>query len=135
MEGDMGLFFVYPEVPGMNKLLEVFPRIGCTEGADPFCGRRLVSHALAAGLAQDDEHPFEMSMSSQLTTSRMHRAGLAAGFDNIFETNMKDPELMRSAGLDAETVSLIREGLKEWAACEDGILAFPSVILTYRHRK
>lgn len=70
---------------------------------------RCLCIALAAGLAQDDEHPFEMSMSSQLTTSRMHRAGLAAGFDNIFETNMKDPELMRSAGLDAETVSLIRE--------------------------
>ncbi|EME44517.1 hypothetical protein DOTSEDRAFT_53595 [Dothistroma septosporum NZE10] len=109
-EGDMGLFFAYPEIPGMQKLMEVFPRIGCTEGADALCGRKLVSHALAAGLSRDDAHPFELSMSAQITTATMHRAGFAAGFDKIFETNRKNPELMRSAGLNEGIVSLIREG-------------------------
>ncbi|CAK1360419.1 uncharacterized protein RHO25_003724 [Cercospora beticola] len=124
-EGDSGLFYAYPEVPGMQKLLEVFPRIGAAKGADTLLGRKLISHGLAAGYARDDITRHKMSEST--VSSPMERAGLAKGFAQIFADVGSKPEMMKAANVTSEDITSIRKGLEEWSKCEDGICSFISM--------
>ncbi|KAF2208193.1 hypothetical protein CERZMDRAFT_87921 [Cercospora zeae-maydis SCOH1-5] len=121
-EGDSGLFYAYPEVPGMQKLLEVFPRLGAAKGADTALGRKLISHALAVGYARDEITRHNLSEST--VSLPMERAGLAKGFDQMFADVGSKPEMMKATNITAEDVTFIRDGLEEWSKREDGICSF-----------
>lgn len=124
-EGDSGLFFAYPEVPGMMKFLEVFPRLGAAKGADTFIGRKLLSHALAIGYTREEITLGPLAASTVSTP--MERGGLAKAFDEIFRDVGSKPELMRASNVTEADVELIRKGLVEWSKCPDGICSFPSM--------
>lgn len=128
-EGDAGLFFAYPEIPGMMKLLEVFPLLGASKGADMFLGRKLLSHALAAGFRMDG---IDVSISGQIQYKPQEKQGMAMGMPSIFEDVLRNPGQLQAVSFSQEDVDLIRQGLEEWAKCEDGIIAFPSVIVDCR---
>lgn len=117
-EGDMGLFFAYPENPGMKRWLETFPVLGLSKGADPYLGRKLVSHVLAARYAHSQIT--DVSMSAQMQWRPQVKPGLVMGFGQIIKTSE----------LDEADKKLIVDGLEEWSKCEDGVVSFPSVIVT-----
>ncbi|KAK4494920.1 hypothetical protein PRZ48_014276 [Zasmidium cellare] len=131
-EGDMGLFFAYPDLPGMNKLLEVFPKLSAAKGADGRLGRKLISHLLAAGHTRDDIT--EVDMSTSILSRPEHRQGMRQGFDQIFADVASKPEWMESCGITEADIKLIRETVPQWAEAEDGILAFPSIHVVCRKR-
>lgn len=124
-EGDMGLFFAYPDIPGMTRLLELFPKLGAAKGADPRLGRKLISHLLAAGHTRDDITTVDMATS--ILSRPEHRLGMMAGFDQIFADVESKPGWMKACGITEEDIKLIRDAVPQWAKSEDGILAFPSV--------
>lgn len=117
-EGDMGLFFAYPENPGVKRWLETFPVLGLSKGADPYLGRKLVSLVLAAGYAHGQIKG--VSMAAQMQWRPQVKPGLVMGFGQIIKTSE----------LEEEDKKLIVEGLEEWSKCEDSIVSFPGVIVT-----
>ncbi|KAF1979723.1 S-adenosyl-L-methionine-dependent methyltransferase [Bimuria novae-zelandiae CBS 107.79] len=117
-EGDMGLFFAYPENPGMKKWLETFPVLGLSKGADPYLGRKLMSLILAAGYTHAQIK--DVSMSGQMQWRPQVKPGMVMGFG----------QMIKQAELAEEDKKLIIEGLEEWSKCEDGVVSFPSVIVT-----
>lgn len=125
-EGDAGLFFAYPEIPGMAKLLEVFPLLGASKGADMFLGRKLLSHVLKAGYKMEG---IEISISGQIQYKPQEKMGMAFAFPSIFEDVLRNPGQLLEVKFEQEDADMIRKGLKEWSECEDGIIAFPSVVV------
>lgn len=125
-EGDAGLFLAYPEIKGMTRLLELMPTLGASKGADMFLGRKLLSHALAAGYQRDN---IQVTMAGQMQSSSQERQAMAVGFPSLFEDVLKNPGKLQLVSFTAEDVELIRQGLQEWAACEDGLISFPSIIV------
>lgn len=125
-EGDAGLFFTYPEIPGMSKLLQVFPLLGASKGADMYFGRKLLSHALAAGFEAEN---IELEISGQIQYKPKEKEGMARGMPSIFEDVLRNPGQLQAVEFSKEDVDLIRRGLEEWAECKEGIVAFPSVVV------
>lgn len=117
-EGDMGLFFAYPENPGIKRWLETFPTLSMGKGADPYIGRKLVSLVLAAGFKHSQFK--EVSMHGQLQWRPEVKSGMAMGFGQI----------IAQSELGEDDKKLITEGLGEWSRCEDGMIGFPGVIVT-----
>lgn len=114
----MGLFFAYPENPGIKRWLETFPILTLNKGADPYIGRKLVSMVLAAGFTHSQLK--DVSMSGQTQWQPQIKPGMVMGFGQI---------IRQSEASEADK-KLIVEGLEEWSKCEDGVVCFPSVIVT-----
>jgi hypothetical protein len=117
-EGDMGLFFAYPENPGMKRWLETFPVLSLGKGADPYIGRKLVSLVLGAGFTHSQLT--EVAMHGQIQWRPEAKPGLVMGFGQIIQ----------QSELGEDDKKLIVEGLEEWSKCEDGVISFPGVIVT-----
>jgi hypothetical protein len=117
-EGDMGLFFAYPENPGMKRWLEMFPVLSLGKGADPYIGRKLVSLVLGAGFTHSQLT--EVAMHGQIQWRPEAKPGLVMGFGQIIQ----------QSELGEDDKKLIVEGLEEWSKCEDGVISFPGVIVT-----
>ncbi|KAF9733237.1 hypothetical protein PMIN07_006727 [Paraphaeosphaeria minitans] len=117
-EGDMGLFFAYPENAGMKRWLETFPTLSLGKGADPYIGRKLVSLVLGAGLTHSQLK--DVSMHGQMQWRPQVKSGLVLGFGQI----------VRQSALGEDDKKLIVEGLEEWSKYEDGVVSFPGVIVT-----
>ncbi|KAL1595232.1 hypothetical protein SLS60_009920 [Paraconiothyrium brasiliense] len=117
-EGDMGLFFAYPENAGIKRWLETFPTLSLGKGADPYIGRKLVSLVLGAGFAHSQLK--DVSMSGQMQWRPQVKPGMVMGFGQI----------IRQSELGEDDKKLIVDGLEEWSKCEDGVVCFPSVIVT-----
>ncbi|KAI5365372.1 putative Methyltransferase domain-containing protein [Septoria linicola] len=126
-EGDSGLFFAYPDIPGMKKMLEVFPRLGAAKGADTCLGRKLLSHALAVGYTRDEVTLTDIT--AVTASAPVARAGLAKGIGDIFANVGNKPASMEATGVSAEDITFIRQGLEEWSNCPDGICSFPSLAI------
>lgn len=126
-EGDMGLFFAYPELKGMLRLLEVFPRLGAAKGADGYFGRKLIATAMSAGFSRAD---ITLLPIADKTVSKPNEVkGLAHGFADIFTAISTDKDMMRGAGMTEGDIELIREGLQEWATYDGAIISFPSLVI------
>lgn len=132
-EGDMDLFFAYPESPGMAKFLEVFPKLGAPKGGDARLGRKLIAHLIAAGHSRDDIT--EVKLSSQILSRPEQRMGFAGGFHHILGEVLAKPEWKKACQLTEEDVELIRKDLAEWAKCEGGILSLPSIVVVCQRAK
>lgn len=132
-EGDMDLFVAYPDSPGMKKMLEVFPRLGASKGADPRLGRKLISHLLAAGHSRDDITAVDMDAS--IVSTPQYRHGWAVACDQIFAEVLTKPEMMKNCEISEEDIALIRQAMPEWAKCEDGMISFPSVWVVCKKAK
>lgn len=114
----MGLFFAYPENAGIKRWLETFPVLGLSKGADPYIGRKLVSLVLAAGYVHGQIK--DVSMSGQMQWRPQVKPGMAMGFGQVIE----------QSELEEADKQVIVEGLEEWSRCEDGVVSFPSVVVT-----
>ena len=117
-EGDMGLFFAYPENPGLKRWLETFPVLGLSKGADPYTGRKLVALALGAGYAHSSIK--DVAMCGQMQWRPEVKPGVVMGFGQMIKTSE----------LGAEDKEVIVKGLEEWSRCGDGVVGFPSMVLT-----
>lgn len=117
-EGDMGLFYAYPESPGMKRWLETFPILSLGKGADPYIGRKLVSLVLGAGFTHSQLR--DVSMHGQMQWRPEVKSGMVMAFGQI----------VRQSDLGEDDKQLIVEGLEEWSGFEDGVVGFPGVIVT-----
>lgn len=117
-EGDMGLFFAYPENPGVKRWLETFPVLGLAKGADPYTGRKLVGLALAAGFAHGSIR--SVGLGGQMQWRPQAKPGLVMAFGQI----------VRTSELEDEDKEVIVKGLEEWSRCEEGVVGFPNMVLT-----
>lgn len=91
-----------------------------------YLGRKLLSHALATGFKIED---IELEISGQIQYKPQEKQGMARGMPSIFEDVLRNPGQLQAVEFSDEDVNLIRRGLEEWAECEDGIIAFPSVVV------
>lgn len=118
---DWGGFIVYPPVPGMDKFLELFPRISEHTGGEQYGGRRLRSWAHDAGFEWKD-------MTSSASTFCYSTPEERAWWSSVWTDRLVDSSLATTAlesGLASrEDLDVCVQAWRAWGAKEDGWFAF-----------
>ncbi len=114
-ESDYGAFTWFPQVPELDRWLELYRQVARSNQAEPDAGRRLLSWAQAAGL----EH-VEAGSSTWCFSTPADRAwwgGLWA--DRIVDSAVARQAADRGLATAAE-LAVIADGWRAWAAHDDG---------------
>lgn len=110
----------FPQVPALAEWLDLFLKLGRAVGGEPSAGRRLLSWSQAAGLAD-----IEPSASVWLFATPEDRAWFGDSWaQRATESDYAHHALERGLA-DADTLSRISAGWREWAAAPDGWLLMP----------
>ncbi|MFF2952164.1 methyltransferase domain-containing protein [Kitasatospora sp. NPDC057965] len=110
----------YPEVPELDRWLELYRRIARRNGGEPDAGRRLLSWARAAGFT--DVTATSSTWTYATPDQRAWWGGLWA--DRITGSAIARTAVARGDADEAE-LARIAAGWREWAAAGDGWFAMP----------
>jgi 2-polyprenyl-3-methyl-5-hydroxy-6-metoxy-1,4-benzoquinol methylase len=118
-ESDFGAFTYWPDLPGLAAWNELFHRITRRNGGEPDAGRRLLSWARAAGLAE-----ITSTASVWCFSTPDDRAWWGGSWaDRV--TGRAFTEQALAAGASAADLAAIADAWREWAAAEDGWFLVP----------
>ncbi|MEO5709296.1 MAG: methyltransferase domain-containing protein [Nocardioidaceae bacterium] len=114
-ESDYSAFTWFPEVPELDRWLEVYLAVARSNDAEPDAGRRLLSWAQAAGLSD-----VRAGASTWCYATPMDRAW----WGGLWAERVVDSDLARQAverGLaTAAELAVVADGWRTWAAQDDG---------------
>lgn len=96
-EGELGTFFAYPDLAGIQNTVELYVRVAHNSGSHPDAGRKLLSYALEAGFTRsaitasasnfcfssdEDRAMWGKTWSDRLQESSFRKRALDGGFAN-----------------------------------------------------
>jgi SAM-dependent methyltransferase len=114
-ESDYSAFTWFPEVPGLDRWLEVYLAVARSNDAEPDAGRRLLSWARAAGLS--DVRAGSSTWCYSTPIDRAWWGGLWA--DRIVDSDLARQAVERGIATEAELAE-VADGWRTWAASDDG---------------
>jgi hypothetical protein len=114
-ESDYGAFTWFPQVPELDRWLELYRKVARSNEAEPDAGRRLLSWAHAAGLADVSAGSSTWCFSTPV--DRAWWGGLWA--DRIVDSDLARQAVDRGLATAAE-LAVIADGWRAWAAHDDG---------------
>jgi SAM-dependent methyltransferase len=114
-ESDYSAFTWFPEVPELDRWLELYLRVARSNDAEPDAGRRLLSWAQAAGLTDVSAGSSTWCYSTPI--DRAWWGGLWA--DRIVDSDLARQAVARGFATAAE-LAVVADGWRTWAAQDDG---------------
>ncbi|ORY61686.1 methyltransferase domain-containing protein [Pseudomassariella vexata] len=125
-EVDLGMVAFWPEMPPMIKFNSVIPKMMQARNQDPHVGRKLLSHALAAGFKREN---IEVSLGHWIYSTPPERESWAAMFiENLSNqaslANIEETQTQYN--IEKMDMSEVLESWQKWVKAEDGWYAMPS---------
>jgi SAM-dependent methyltransferase len=114
-ESDYSAFTWFPEVPELDRWLELYLEVARSNDAEPSAGRRLLSWAHAAGLSDVTAGSSTWCYSTPI--DRAWWGGLWA--DRIVDSDVARQAVDRGFATPAD-LAVIADGWRRWAAHDDG---------------
>ncbi|OBF20585.1 methyltransferase type 11 [Mycobacterium kubicae] len=119
-DADYAGFIWYPQLPALDRWLDLYQRAHRTNGGEPDAGRRLLSWALQAGF--DDVTPTGSLWCFATEQDRQWWGGMWA--DRIVQSDLS--RQLVDSGLATETdLQDVAAAWRDWTAAADGWLAVP----------
>lgn len=114
-DSDYSAFTWFPPSPGLTRWLEIYLAVARSNDAEPDAGRRLLSWAQAAGLA--DVTAGSSTWCYSTTTDRAWWGGLWA--ERVLDSDLARQVVDRGIATRDELVA-VADGWRTWAASDDG---------------
>lgn len=110
----------YPELPGLQKWMDVYQAVAASTGGDPNAGRRLKALALEVGFAQVESTASIWCFSSDADRDWWGQSWAERARESSFA-----PQAIESGAATAEDLREIAAAWRQWADDERGWFAMP----------